>query len=175
MTVELWSAVGNADIMEEDGFRNDGFVFVTGLLALARFAPVMVGVSLDVGSDENADSILLGPIVGAGFDIVPGLRAEGLLSIGGHGIEGIGYDYMFTDGGGTGDRSAWLLQGGLRLGLSGRIGRESPRIVIGGWVAAWRDLTTTTRTISYGGGGGTEIWKVGGSIAVIAVRLGYEW
>ena len=173
LTVELWSALGNADVLEEDGFRNDGFVFMTGLLGLARFAPLMVGLSIDVGSTENSENLLFGPVFGGGFDIVPGLRAEGLVAIGGHLVDSIGYYTSGADGV-TGDRSAWLLQGGLRLGLSGRIGGDAPRIIIGGWVAVWRDLTSATRTLSYSGGF-SEVWDVGGSIAVIAVRMGFEW
>ncbi len=175
MTAEIWTAVGSGDLMREGDFPNAEFMFMTGVIGLYRSAPFVGGVSLDFGNQEEDFHVLLGPVAGLGIDLVPGLRVEALLEIGAHFADGIGYSFAFEEDGATGNESAWLLQGGLRLGLSGRIGRESPRIVVGGWVAVFRDLTTTTETITYPSGGGTEEWEVGGSIGLLAVRLGFEW
>jgi hypothetical protein len=175
MTAEIWTAVGSGDIVAESGFRNAEFMFMTGVLGVFRSAPFVAGLSLDFGNQEDDFHVLFGPVAGLGLDLVPGLRVEALLEIGAHLVDGIGYSFSFEEDGATGSESAWLLQGGLRLGLSGRIGRESPRIVVGGWVAVFRDLTTTTETITYPEGGGTETWDVGGSMGLLAVRLGFEW
>lgn len=174
-TAEIWTAMGSGDLMAEGGYHNADFIFMTGILGMYRSAPFIVGVSLDFGNQEEDFHVLLGPVAGLGFDLVPGLRAEALLEVGAHHVDGIGYSYAFEADGATGNQSAWLLQGGLRLGLSGRFGRESPRVLLGGWVAVFRDLTTTTETITYPEGGGIEEWEVGGSIGLLAVRLGFEW
>lgn len=174
MTAEIWTAMGSGDIVSEGGFRDPEFVFMTGVLGVYRSAPFEAGLVLDFGNQEEDFHVLFGPVAGLGLDLVPGLRAEALLEIGAHFVDGIGYRFDFEEGA-TGNQSAWLLQGGLRLGLSGRIGRDSPRVIVGGWVAVFRDLTTTTEVITYAGGGGSETWEVGGSMGLIAVRLGFEW
>lgn len=173
LTVEVWTAIGTAQVVSEGGYDDAEFMFMTGVLGLARFAPFEVGLCLDVGSQEDSQDVLLGPVFGVGFDIVRGFRFEGLLQLGGHFAEGTGYDWSYSDGTAF-EESAWLLQGGVRVGLSARIGQELPRIVTGGWIVLIRDLTTSTTTISYPEGG-SEDWKIGGTMGLVAVRLGMEW
>jgi hypothetical protein len=165
--------MGSASVVAESGFTDAEFFFMTGVLGLFRSAPFEAGLALDFGGGDDEFNVLFGPVGGLGFDLLPGLRVEALVEVGAHLVDGIGYD--FEDDGAVGDTSKWLLQGGMRLGLSGRIGRDSPRVIIGGWVAMFRDFGTTSTTITYSDGGGTEEWQVGGTIALIAVRFGFEW
>ena len=175
LDAEIWTAVGSTSVMRLEGDDNTEIMFMTGVLGVARFAPFEVGVSLDVGGQDEDLHVLVGPVLGLGIDIMTGVRAEGLVEIGGHFVDGIGYKWAFTEEGATGNESVWLFQGGLRLGLSARIGRDTPRIVAGGWVAVFRDLTTSNETITYPGGVDTEYWEVGGSTGLVAVRFGFEW
>jgi hypothetical protein len=174
-TVEIWSAAGAGDVMAMDGYGSSDFAFFTGALGLLRFAPFEVGLSLDFGNQQEDKHVLMGPVVGLGLDLVKGLRAEALLEIGAHYVDGVGFWYAFAEDHARGDESVWLLQGGFRIGVSGRIGQAPPILVVGGWVAMFRDLTTRHVTVSYPADSEVEHWEVGGPIGLIGIRLGVEW